>query len=72
MSYNLNIIKSEIPDQFEFFPKTWNFPKEKLEFKEGSFVYIFKGKQKGRTGILKKVENTNDLQSKKITFIKYN
>lgn len=42
--------------------------KEKLEFKEGSLVYITGGKQIGKVGIIKKIEKQKDLQPKKIIF----
>ncbi len=42
--------------------------KEKIEFKEGSFVYITGGRQIGKSGILKKIEEAKDLQTKKIIF----
>lgn len=42
--------------------------KEKVDFKEGAFVYITGGKQIGRAGILKKIENFKGIQSKKIIF----
>ena len=42
--------------------------KEKIGFKEGSFVYITGGRQIGKSGVLKKIEETKDLQTKKIIF----
>ncbi len=42
--------------------------KEKVDFKEGAFVYITGGKQIGRAGVLKKIENSNGIQPKKIIF----
>jgi len=42
--------------------------KEKIDFKEGNFVYITGGKQIGKSGILKKIEKTRGLQPKKIIF----
>jgi small subunit ribosomal protein S4e len=42
--------------------------KEKLDFKEGSIIYIVGGKQIGTVGIIKKIEKTKSLQPKKIIF----
>jgi small subunit ribosomal protein S4e len=42
--------------------------KEKVEFKEGAFVYITGGKQIGKVGVLKKIGNFENLQPKKIIF----
>ena len=42
--------------------------KEKIDFKEGSFVYITGGRQIGKSGVLKKIEESKDFQPKKIIF----
>jgi small subunit ribosomal protein S4e len=42
--------------------------KEKIEFKKGSFVYITGGSQIGKSGVLKEIKESKDLQPKKIIF----
>ena len=42
--------------------------KEKVDFEKGAVVYITGGKQVGKAGILKSVEESKSLQPKKIVF----